>query len=148
MISRISTSVLSASAFSLADIRLTSILIIPDFTKTECNFLTPKTRQVYPKKWNTYGMGSKKWIIIICDSRQYPLKTNLGIMGGKWFLKMPTLWNFTERLQVSEVCPWVSRGEGRVEIQKPFREKKYGYFSGTTYWCEVHIVYRTNLKLC
>ena len=42
------------------------ILIIPDITKTECNLLTPKTHQVYPKKWNTYGMGSKKWIIIIC----------------------------------------------------------------------------------
>ena len=57
---------LSASAFSLVDVRLTSILIIPDITKTKYNLLTPKTRQVYPKKWNTYGMGSKKWIIIIC----------------------------------------------------------------------------------
>ena len=94
MISRISTSVLSASAFSLADIRLTSILIIPDFTKTECNFLTPKTRQVYPKKWNTYGMGSKKWIIIICvtpdnihtnESRNYGRKV---ILKNANFMKL------------------------------------------------------------
>ena len=76
---------LSASAFSLADIRLTSILIIPDITKTECNLLTPKTRQVYPKKWNTYGMASKKWIIIICVTplQTISIQTNLGIMGGK-----------------------------------------------------------------
>ena len=94
MISRISKSVLSASAFSLADIRLTSILIIPDFTKTECNFLTPKTRQVYPKKWNTYGMGSKKWIIIICvtpdnihtnESRNYEGKV---ILKNANFMKL------------------------------------------------------------
>ena len=57
---------LPALAFSLADIRLTSILIIPDITKIEYNILTPKTREVYPNKQNTYGMGSKKWIIIIC----------------------------------------------------------------------------------
>lgn len=49
-------------------------------------------------------------------------------MGGKWVQKMPTLWNFAERLQVSEVCPWVSRGEGRVEIQKTFREKSMDIF--------------------
>ena len=77
---------LSASAFSLVDVRLTSILIIPDITKTKYNLLTPKTRQVYPKKWNTYGMGSKKWIIIICvtpdnihtnKSRNYGRKVSL-----------------------------------------------------------------------
>ena len=77
---------LPALAFSLADIRLTSILIIPDITKIEYNILTPKTREVYPNKRNTYGMGSKKWIIIICvapdnihtnKSRNYGRKKSL-----------------------------------------------------------------------
>ena len=75
---------LSASAFSVADIRLTSILIIPEITKTEYNLLTPKTRQVYPEKWNTYGMGSKKWIICVAPdnihtnkSRNYGRKVSL-----------------------------------------------------------------------
>lgn len=75
---------LSASAFSLADIRLTSILIIPDITKSKYNLLTPKTCQVYPKEWNTYGMGSKKWIICVAPdnthankSRNYGRKVSL-----------------------------------------------------------------------
>ena len=49
----IKSQVLSVSAFGLADIRLTLILIIPDITKTESNLPNPKTHQVYPKKWNT-----------------------------------------------------------------------------------------------
>ena len=142
---------LSALAFSLADIRLNSMLIIPAITKTEYSLLTPKTCQVYPKKWNTYGMDSKKWIICVAPdnthtskSRNYGRKVSL--KNAKNFNKLQ-VWNFTERLQVSEVCPWLSRGEGRVEIQKTLCEKKYGYFLRTKYWCDVHIIYKTNLKL-
>ena len=144
---------LSALAFSLPDIRLTSILIILDIAKRESNSLMPKSRQVYPKKWNTYGMGGKKWIICVAPDNIHT--TNLGIMGGKRVLTMPKIWNILSYETQQKGYSWVrfvheclGKKGGWKSRKLAVKRLKYGYFSGTTYWCEVHIVCKNNLELC